>query len=489
MAQLNAGENVPLDEIVEENESPDDGDFRIDRDHFYRALADQRVLRADRVEEFLDEILNNLDRRELKFLLRTPAVLANRIVDFDVASASTNQANTPLNRQTSQNTQEIPQFSTGSEELHGRPPPSRNSSDSDSSDSDSDTDSDMPIRAKDLIPMVPDFSGKYRELDAFILIVDNLFDSLDDQTQQELFSKWIIAKLHRCSSVLRRSEDLGSWTMIKAALLRHLKPPLRTSAAISQLQNVKQKGDESVREYADRVKSAFDAVCQANAREADGQVHASVHAMTMRLAVNAFTDGLKNERLNWLVSAVEKENLDDAISYVLEKENRVEPKKCTYCNKEGHTANDCFSKKNDGIRNPNSITITCNYCGRPGHRANECRTRIHDNQFRSDLNRGNGSRNNAHATQNHYRNNNRLNDNNNRHYDRTDNGNGGYANGNRNTNGNGNFAQNHAWNGNQNNANQRNRGESNPRDTHAVETENSDNNEMISLERLMGSEN
>ena len=53
----------------------------------------------------------------------------------------------------------------------------------------------------------------------------------------------------------------------------------------------------------------------------------------------------------------------------------VNPKKCTYCNKNGHLIEDCWVKqkagKEAGADKPGGL---CNYCSKPGHTGAECRT-------------------------------------------------------------------------------------------------------------------
>lgn len=58
-------------------------------------------------------------------------------------------------------------------------------------------------------------------------------------------------------------------------------------------------------------------------------------------------------------------------AYVHQRNNRFPPKRCTYCQKGGHLAEECYSR----IANERRSKTVCYNCGKPGHYSANCRSK------------------------------------------------------------------------------------------------------------------
>lgn len=173
-----------------------------------------------------------------------------------------------------------------------------------------------------------------------------------------------------------------------------------------ELQEVEQKKDEKISEFAQRIKKLKS---QLESSYGDQSIAIS-RKQNDKLAKECFIRGLNDKTIKTLTFGASHKTLEDAIAFALEKRTfrqdlapipRSESQNCNFCQGRGHTEDDCRHKQramdfyrnrgtnnnrqfnNDyGNRNNQSFNrnqyparpnICCYNCNRQGHYSSQCR--------------------------------------------------------------------------------------------------------------------
>lgn len=184
---------------------------------------------------------------------------------------------------------------------------------------------------------------------------------------------------------------------------------IRSKLQVSQeLNTASQKNNEDVRTFGSRVQALL---CQLNdicISEAGEGSQVIIESLNSQTALISFQEGL-NHNIRILVKAANCKTLKESIAKAVEEElllNRHDSlknnknnsvRKCQFCHKNGHTADRCFSIRNNPNRNmkdnnsnssnknsesqikqisvDSSRKLQCSYCKKIGHHIDNCFSR------------------------------------------------------------------------------------------------------------------
>jgi len=201
----------------------------------------------------------------------------------------------------------------------------------------------------------------------------------------------------------------NSWQQLKQELVMRFAEISDPEQASKMLREIKQKKDENVQCYAERLLSL---ASEAYAGQPDGMRAAE------RQLVGYFSDGLYYDFLQFKVLRERPQTLQDAVRICIQEQNLrklfkhktgrdfgrprentqahfEEPmevdqfrptRKCQICNKKGHTALSCYKRKDAQVnvgavdRTDNRRLTKCYFCGKTGHIKRFCREYIRQGQ-------------------------------------------------------------------------------------------------------------
>lgn len=205
---------------------------------------------------------------------------------------------------------------------------------------------------------IPEFDGEtFDNLKKFVEKSETLFhSSVNDAERTELFEQILIKANGEARNVIT-SLDNPDWDSIKTALYSHYSHLCNKSLITTQLENLRQKKDESLTDYADRARKLL------NTKNAMyTQINADQRHEHNRIAYKAFMKGLSNTSLRERVAtrgAASLENaIENAIDMDTDSQNQI-PKSelyCRICRINGHREQDCRRKQSGG----NSILTLVN---------------------------------------------------------------------------------------------------------------------------------
>lgn len=205
---------------------------------------------------------------------------------------------------------------------------------------------------------IPEFDGEtFDNLKKFVEKSETLFhSSVNDAERTELFEQILIKANGEARNVIT-SLDNPDWEMIKKALYSHYSHLCNKSLITTQLENLRQKKDESLTDYADRARKLL------NTKNAMyTQINSDQRHEHNRIAYKAFMKGLSNTGLRERVAtrgAASLENaIENAIDMDTDNQNQI-PKSelyCRICRINGHREQDCRRKQSGN----NSIATLVN---------------------------------------------------------------------------------------------------------------------------------
>lgn len=168
-----------------------------------------------------------------------------------------------------------------------------------------------------------------------------------------------------------------TWADIKLRLNSEITPPISKFAARNQLVNAKQKQNETVHEFAKRIKNFLR---ELNVTSCDkvtsNDMKKFIQQENEHLAKQTFEDGLFSSELRIQARTQNKDSLTAAITEAVDNEARIAPSKptCSHCKKSNHTSENCFSNNNKKKNNVKK-SLFCSFCKIPGHSYEECRSK------------------------------------------------------------------------------------------------------------------
>lgn len=190
---------------------------------------------------------------------------------------------------------------------------------------------------------IPKFDGEgYAQLKEFIEVVDSLYISCANQSEEDELSQQTLLQLRGEARNIIMALGDTDWRSIKSKLLKYFKYLANKDILTSQLENVRQLKDESLAVYADRVRKLLRDKNATYAYMTEEQK--SEHN---RIARKSFAKGITNFRLRDRLLTRGASSLEDAIAYAIEVENddmHVISRSeifCRNCNQTGHLYKDC----------------------------------------------------------------------------------------------------------------------------------------------------
>lgn len=219
--------------------------------------------------------------------------------------------------------------------------------------------------------MIPKCDDELKNLAAFIGMCDRLHRKIRAE-DRPMFCLMVLSRASEGSmyDLVKDLPDEATWEDVKAALSPETTPPMGRTAAQAQISNLKQKNNESIQEYAKRSRAYLRQLNEAVCAEATTEeTKKFVKVENERIAKRAFEDGIFSSDLRIYTRTMNKKNLAEVIEEALDNEARMVPVRpittCTHCKKNGHSAENCFAKKNE--------QKTCNFCKQKGHTEEHCR--------------------------------------------------------------------------------------------------------------------
>lgn len=248
-----------------------------------------------------------------------------------------------------------------------------------------------------LTKFIRPYNGDRETLPAFLTNCENAI-SLATTEQQNVLIKYIVSQLEGKAQLACCLKNFESWSDIKSFLKTTFGEKKHSTHLLVDLQNCRQKADESVTQYSLQIESCLTRLQSdihyscVDKSELVGRL-----AAMEDLALNTFMLGM-NTKFAHIVRCRNPKTLSEAITHAIEEEkifnlSRVSQRaslQCSFCHQSGHSASDCFKKRkqsNEGHRvhainsppsqsGPSSSKFdrnkSCAYCKKVGHLITEC---------------------------------------------------------------------------------------------------------------------
>lgn len=213
-----------------------------------------------------------------------------------------------------------------------------------------------PYQMVELVPKC----ASIKDVEQFVTTVDALNTQID-AAARPIFLAIIKAKIIDKAFNAIKGKNLATWAELKKALETGLDERVDMATASNKLTHMKQKPSESLKDYVDRVKDALAILDKAAIREfADESIRSQVLKLNDANAKNTFEAGMTDIKLKTVVVAAQRESFNASYTFAINQaqtnfpeekpaDSKAEAKKkieCFYCNKTGHLAKECFSRKN-----------------------------------------------------------------------------------------------------------------------------------------------
>lgn len=306
----------------------------------------------------------------------------------------------------------------------------------------------MEFELGDILKTIPPFEGKEKELDTFINICESFYDNASENMRDRLPAIFKMKIIGRALARIQPTSELDTWARIKDKLESTFKKPITYELAQYELAMIKQRRNESIDSYAERILNGLERLNNA-AKYIIKDEAALPHLITVnkRQALQHFEQNIYSDELRIRVDSANKGSLTESILFAKQKEISLKlntAKTCDFCKMTGHEVEDC-RRKNSNQPQPNTSGQSYrNYNNQNTNRFNPTNLgnngRGYFNNNNNNYNNGNRFNNNGNSrfnTNNNSGNNSRYGNNGNNNYNNTGNryGNNNYTNnGNRNGN-------------------------------------------------------
>ncbi len=268
------------------------------------------------------------------------------------------------------------------------------------------------LNVSQALKFIPSFDGTPSNLHQFIECSNIIHDSLKDTEYPKFLNLMIKLLVGKAYNETVKNKKYETWDALKKDLQSKYKE-IRSKIQVSeQLNNCRQKYNEDVRSFGNRIE---DLLCQLNdicITEIGTGSEKTVETLNGNTALVAFQEGL-NDKIRTIVKSAHCKSLKEAITSACEEEallkrrfnfeNKNSPK-CKICNKIGHVSEKCFKAKNRNNSNVsngslqqsndikshetkiNKPQITCAYCKKLGHHIENCYSRKNKEEKKSQSN-------------------------------------------------------------------------------------------------------
>lgn len=248
-------------------------------------------------------------------------------------------------------------------------------------DSNSDT---SRIEMTLLIKLIPEYDGSFGKLTAFIDNVSEAFKLAKDD-QKGILMSFVKAALRGSAQSLVQTINFGDWDTLKRRLIETFGEKKSFSQLQLELQNTKQRKDESIAAFTQRIENKTQKLMSTLSFELNQNINASQQELIKRMGLAAFIHNSLPQygqllRIKGPATITEASRLasDEEIALKYQRLSVRElnnPNKrvhftsklphCTFCNRSGHSIENCFK------RNPNK-KIVCYNCKKEGHTSKNC---------------------------------------------------------------------------------------------------------------------
>lgn len=235
--------------------------------------------------------------------------------------------------------------------------------------------------ALQLIPVYGD--DKNTDLQSYI---DGVNFVLQNAKTEEHSNYLQIAKIRlrgEIGAAVRRT-DLATWNELKEFLRTRTDKQQSESFLEDQLISIKQKPNEKIQQFADRIEQIghklIIALCKSgiDSKMSELSTERRMHRSFAKGVSEPFKNILLNRRTNSFNEAVKDAlmielELDE--DKALERRKQFPNNRCYICNNVGHKAVNC-RKNNKDVKLTSNKPVICYNCGKQGHYARDCRNKL-----------------------------------------------------------------------------------------------------------------
>lgn len=247
-------------------------------------------------------------------------------------------------------------------------------------------DDDELFTIRDIVKVIPRFSGNSSELRVFINKCNELWSHVKSGADQARFMTILKNNMSGEAALLLLDEsDVDDWESLRDLLNKNFNSDPNHSNNIAMMQSMKQAPNESVEAYCKKIK---DILTKLKSSVPHGATKQFWFEHTESHAIQALEDGLHDVKLQSRVVSARKKSFHIASQYAIETESRLKSKAneaistdrndkvskmfCKYCKRTNHTIKDCKLKmKNDETKLPEE-QFKCTICKKNSHTTEIC---------------------------------------------------------------------------------------------------------------------
>lgn len=244
------------------------------------------------------------------------------------------------------------------------------------------------MRIIEFAKLINEYDGDIKSLKFFIQKTDKIWAHIATYDQEDkkpftcvledkkTFLLVLQTKLTKKAFEAVKDNPFNDWNHVKESLIEGIIPYRNAEKAELELKSIKQKPDEDIEIYAERIKNASEYLNMN--RNPENQINA-FKAEDDRKATRVFENGLFDLDLRNNVIARGNQSLREAVEYTIQQKLRqqnltleLEPSApqefCDYCKIYNHATSKCRRLLKQSRRN----NIICHQCRKKGHYADEC---------------------------------------------------------------------------------------------------------------------
>lgn len=211
------------------------------------------------------------------------------------------------------------------------------------------------VAVSDLIKVIPTFEGNMKKYDEFINTCDT-YDRIANAATKPLVLDIVKGKIiGEALAHTRPLDEYADWATLRAHLNKQLKRPVTFEYAQQDLNSIFQKKDETISDYAARVKEKLRKLNEASQTLTDNaEAMTVVRKANEKGAIAKFGHNIRDQSVRILVTAAAKPTLHECILFATQAElmqKSVNIKNCTICGKDNHETSECRKKSDKPDKN------------------------------------------------------------------------------------------------------------------------------------------